>query len=381
MLHKLAWLQLITEKRRLLAALAGIAFAVLLQLMQFGFRDALFTSGSVLHSHLNADIVLVSTQYRYVAQTGIVTQRRLYQALGLPQVASVAHLYLSPVSFKNPETHQDRQIFAVAFDPDDAVINAPGVAEGAAAIKVPDVVLFDEISHQDFGPVAAMFRETKSVTTEVGGRRMKIAGLFQLGVSFAATGHLIMSDITFRRVFNRPEGVFDVGLIRLKPGSNIAEAQNALVALLPSDVQVLTRQQFADLEQAYWDKVSPIGFIFLMGSVIGLTVGLVIVYQILYTDVTDHLQEYATLKAMGFSNRHFYMVVIEEALILSICGYPIGYLLSLLIYRAGRDATHLPLQMTVERAVGVLALTIMMCTFSGMMAMRKLTSADPAEVF
>src|SRR5262249_13534857 len=157
--------------------------------------------------------------------------------------------------------------------------------------------------------------------------------------------------------------------------------QAELIRQLPPDVRVLTRQQFIDLERAFWDKSSPIGFIFLMGTFIGLFVGAVIVYQILYTDVTDHLGEYATLKAMGYSDRHFIFVVLEEAVILSAFRFPIGIRLSLAVYALARNATRLPIEMTLARAAMVLALTIGMCVLSGIVATRKLRSADPAEVF
>lgn len=381
MLHKLAWYQLISEKRRLLAALAGIAFAVLLQLMQFGFRDALFTSATVFHSRLRGELVITSTQYEYVLATGGVTRRRLSQALGVRGVEAVAPVHIGVAPFKNIATLEDRRIFIVAFNPDDAVLNDRAITANLDRVRIPDVALFDEGGRPDFGPVAERVRQNHEVTTEVGGRRTKINGLFQLGVSFAANGHLIMSDTSFRRMFNRPDGVFEFGLVRLVPGTDIAEAKAELERQLPPDVRVMTRQQFVDLEQSFWDKSSPIGFIFLMGTFIGLLVGAVIVYQILYTDVSDHLGEYATLKAMGYSDRHFYYVVLEEALILSVAGFPFGFAFALLLYAVARHATHLPILMTTPRAALVFALTIGMCAASGIMATRKLRAADPAEVF
>lgn len=381
MLHKLAWYQLISERRRLMAALAGIAFAVLLQLMQFGFRDALFTSATVFHARLRGELVLVSSQYEYMLSTGRVARRRLYQALGVPGVEAVAPVYIGVAPFKNIASGDDRRIFILGFNPEDRVLDLPSIAEHAMNLRLPDVAIFDALGRPDYGPVVEQFHEAGEVTTEVGGRRMKIAGLFDLGVSFAANGHLIMSDTSFRRLFNRSEGVVEFGLIRLTPGSDVAAVQAELARRLPSDVRVLTREQFSDLERAFWNKSSPIGFIFLMGTFIGLLVGAVIVYQILYTDVTDHLGEYATLKAIGYSDRHFYYVVLEEALILSVAGFPFGFVLALVLYGLARDATHLPISMTPMRALLVFALTIGMCAVAGLVATRKLRAADPAEVF
>jgi putative ABC transport system permease protein len=378
---QLAWLQLVAEKRRLAAALAGIAFAVMLQLMQFGFRDAMFDSATTLHDRLVADLILTSTLYENVVAPGTVTERRLYQALGVAGVESVRPVHLGAAPFKNPQTGRDKVILVIGLNPDHATLDIPSVIERAHLAKIPDVALYDALSRPEFGPIVERLGEAGAVTTEVAGRRTTIRGLFELGVSFAGNGHLIVGDTTFRRLFNRSDGVFEFGLIRLQPGTDVAAAQAALVERLPGDVKVLTHAELRALERDFWNTNTPVGFIFLIASFIGLLVGSVIVYQILYTDVSDHLAEYATLKAMGYSDRYLNLVVIEQALILSIAGFPIGFLLAQLLYVVARDATHLPIVMTVPRAAIVFAMTVFMCCLSASVAIRKLRSADPAEVF
>ena len=381
MLHRLAWEQLVVEKRRLLVALAGIAFAVMLQLMQFGLRDALFDSSTVVYDRLVADLILVSPLYESEMSPGIITRRRLYQALSEPATESVTPLYLGIAPFKNPATGQDRLIVIIGFDPGRHVLDLPSMTAQAHLLKVPDVALFDALSRPEFGPIAEHLRAGQIVKTEVLRHRIEIGGLFELGLSFAGNGHLIVSDQTFRRLFNRPEGVFELGLIRLKPGSDAAAVQASLRQRLPDDVQVWTPAQLVDAEKQFWRTNTPIGPIFLMGALIGLLVGAVIVYQILYTDVSDHLGEYATLKAMGYSDRQLYVVVLDQALILSVIGFPIGFAFAQVLYMGARNDTHLPIEMTVARALMVLGFTVLMCVFSGAMALRKLRSADPADVF
>ena len=379
--HKLAWLQLLSEKRRLFAALAGIAFAVMLQLMQFGFRDAMFDSATVLHDHMVADLILTSSLYENEVSAGTLTRRRLYQALGIPGVESVAPLYLGGAPFKNPETGRDKLILVIAFDPNEHVLDIPSVIENAQAIKVPDVAIYDALSRPEFGRIVDLFQQNKTLTTEVSGRRTQITGLFELGVSFAGNGHLIVSDATFRKLFNRPDTVCEFGLIRLKPGSDVAAVQAELIRTLPGDVKVLTHEQIRSVERAFWNANTPIGFIFLVASFVGFLVGAVIVYQILYTDVSDHLAEYATLKAMGYTDHYLNVIVLEEAVILSVAGFPIGYVLAVLLYGVARDATHLPVFMTAARAATVFGMTILMCCLSALVALLKLRAADPAEVF
>ena len=381
MRHTLAWLQLVAEKRRFLAALAGIAFAVMLQLVQFGFRDAMFESATTLHDRLVADLILTSPLYENVVAPGTVPRPRLHQALGVAGVASVQPVSLGAAPFKHPETGREKVIIVIGFDPDHAALDIRSVIEHAQLLKVPDVAIYDALSRPEFGPIVDLVRRTGAVATEVAGRRTTIRGLFELGVSFAGNGHLIVSDATFRTLFNRSDGVFEFGLVRLHPGADVAATQAALADRLPDDVRVLTHAELRAIEQDFWNSNTPVGFIFLIASFVGLLVGSVIVYQILYTDVSDHLAEYATLKAMGYPDSYLNVVVLEQALILSVAGFPIGFGLAQILYVIARDATHLPLFMTMSRAAIVLGLTVLMCCLSALLALRRLRAADPAEVF
>jgi putative ABC transport system permease protein len=146
-------------------------------------------------------------------------------------------------------------------------------------------------------------------------------------------------------------------------------------------VLVLTRAEFMDLEREYWNKTTPIGYIFAFGAVMGLIVGLIIVYQILFADVQDHLKEYATLKAMGYTHGYLRNVVLQEAIILAVLGFLPGMGIAHLVFTKGADATRLPLEMSLDSALSVFALTVAMCAGSGLMALRKLRAVDPAEVF
>ena len=175
--------------------------------------------------------------------------------------------------------------------------------------------------------------------------------------------------------------MIDLGLITLRAGADPKKVQAQLSAILPEDTKVLTRAEFIEWERDYWARHLPIGFIFNLGSVLGLIVGVVIVYQILYTDVTDHLREYATLKAMGYRDRHLFLVVLEEAAILSFFGFLPGYVIAQVLYKIAESKALIPVEMTVGRLVTVAMLTFFMCGLSGAIAMRKLKTADPAEIF
>ncbi|KAM3098095.1 FtsX-like permease family protein [Phormidesmis sp. 146-35] len=407
----LAWLQLKREKIRLLVALAGIGFAVILMFLQLGFQDALFESAITLHQSLEGDIFLISPQSTALISMKTFPQRRLYQSLGFSGVESISPLYLGFGIWKNPfwdgpPQPQTRSILVIGLVPGDKVFSLPEVNASENKLRLADVVIFDSASRPEFGPIPAKFEESKSsnifIKTEVESRRIEVVGLFRLGASFGADGNLITSDLNFQRIFtSRKKEQIDIGLIKLEPGANLEKTLERFKQNLPGeqridpnktpeqaredfvvgDVRVLSKKAFIEFERKYWQDSTAIGFIFTLGTVIGFIVGTVIVYQILYTDVTDHLAEYATLKAMGYKNRYLLSVVFQEALILSVMGYIPGYLLCIGIYNLTKNATALPVYMTLQRGILVLFLAMIMCMLSGIIAVRKVQDADPADIF
>ncbi|MGF1590393.1 MAG: ABC transporter permease DevC [Pleurocapsa sp.] len=379
----LAWLQLTREKTRLLVALAGIAFAVILMLMQLGFRDALFDSAVRIHYRLKGDIFLLGSQSLSLVELKQFSQKRLYQSLGLPDVESVGSVYIGYGSWKNPQTRRTRSLMTIGIDPEDNVLDLPEIKQNLTLLRESDVVLFDRASRPEFGDIAQLLSQKSQVTTELENRRITVKGLFTLGASFGSDGTVVTSDLNFIRLFDpqRTSGLIDIGAIALKPGASVAKNIRQLKRSLPNDIQVLSKAEFIALEKSYWGGSTAIGFIFTLGTIMGFVVGTVIVYQILYADVTDQMMEYATLKAMGYSNSFLSKLVFQEAIILSILGFIPGFALCLGLYDNAKEGSGLPLAMTWERGLTVLMLTILMCIISGLIAMRKTQSADPADIF
>ncbi len=406
----LAWLQLKREKMRLLVALAGIGFAVILMFLQMGFQDALFDAAITFHSSVKGDIFLVSPQSSSLIGMRTFPERRLYQALGVAGVDSVSPVYLGFGIWKNPfwegvPKPQTRSILIIGTVPGDDIFEIPGIHENKDQLNFADTVLFDTASRAEFGPIPEKFKALKPgdlpIRREVEKKRLEVAGLFTMGASFGADGNIITSDLTFRRIFGREAGKIDIGVIRLKPGTDVGATLERFKTSLPGelkvdpkktpeeakedfiigDVRVFSKKAFVAAEKLYWQEGTAIGFIFTLGAAIGFIVGTVIVYQILYTDVADHLAEYATLKAMGYKGRYLFSVVFQEAIILSIMGFIPGYVLCLGLYNLTRNATALPIGMTTQRGILVLCLTVLMCTISGAIAVRKVQQADPADIF
>jgi putative ABC transport system permease protein len=377
----LAWMQLTREKLRMLVAIAGVTFAVVLMLMQLGFRSALYSSAVRLHSKLDGELVVISPQSSYLVLMKPFSRRRLFQAAGQPGVQSADGLYMMLPQFRNPDNGSVRGIFVIGFDPKRPLLDMPEVRQNLGLLRMPDTVLFDRASRPEYGPIAERVSSGVPVIAEVNRRKVTIAGLFELGTSFGIDGTIITSDLNFQRIHPRDPGMVDIGIIKLAPGASIADVQTRLEAALPDDVMVLTKDQYMTREIDYWATVTPIGFVFTFGAIMGFVVGTVIVYQILFADVSDHLPEYATLKAMGYTNRFVFGVVLFEAVILSVFGFIPGALISLQLYRVTAKATHLPMHLSQGLALLVFGLTLVMCVLSGMIAVRKVQSADPAEIF
>jgi putative ABC transport system permease protein len=378
----LGWLQLSHEKSRLLVALLGIAFADLLMFMQLGFQTALYDSNTRLHRSLQADIVLISPQARNLPSLSTFSRRRLYQAMDIPGVNSAEPVYLNNTIWKNPLTRRETGVLVIGFNPDKPAFDLPDVNRQLEAIKVPGAALFDRGARGDYQQAIAQIEEGKIVTAEIERRTVIIIGLFQVGASFGAEGNLITSDRGFLRLFSgRQSSSVSLGLIKVKPGYDPKKVAAMLKAYLRNDVRVLTHKEFIEFENNFWRTNSPIGFIFNLGVSMGFVVGIIIVYQVLSTDVNAHVREYATFKAMGYRNYYLLGVVFEESLILAVLGFFPGLAVSLGLYQLTRKVTNLPMYITVFRALQVLLLTIIMCVISGAIATRKLQATDPADMF
>jgi len=379
----LGWLQLKHQKLRLLAAILGITFAVMLIFVQLEFRDGLFVSAVRYHTNLDYDLAMVNPKTSYLLASRAFPRNRLYQSAGIEGVQSVTPVYLGRGIWRNPvERSRSREIFVLAFDPTDVGFDTLLLPAQKEVIKLPDKIIFDRLGRVEYGPVVELFESGNPVSTEVNDREVNIVGLYANGTSCGIDGGLITSDLNYRRMFPRHnKSLIHLGLIKLDSGQSIAAVQAQIQASIPHDVLVMTRAEFAQMDIKHWNKTTPIGYIFAFGAIMGLIVGIIIVYQILFADVQDHLKEYATLKAMGYSHTYLTKVVLQEAIILAVLGFIPGAGLSHLIFGIAGDATGLPLEMSRESLSFVFVLTLIMCAGSGILALRKLRAVDPADVF
>jgi putative ABC transport system permease protein len=382
----LAWQNLTHNRRRLAVAIGGIGFAVILMFMETGFENALIDSTVKVLEEVNADIIVTSKAQYSLTAGQTFSRRRLLQAEACPGVSTATPFYIESfvADLKAPGTKR-HPIRVLAFDLADQAILLPEVVSQTSALAERGAALFDVKGKPAYG-IDAQKLNTTPDGLELSGQSIRLVGSFSLGTDFANDGNLIMSAANFARYFPSRTGrdrldSVTLGLIRIETNEEIVAVQQRLIAALPDDVMVLTKPQFITQEMAFWRRSTPIGYIFAVGTIMGFFVGVVICYQVIYADVAKHLREFATLKAMGYRNRYFVGLVLRQSLYLSLLGFIPGLLASLVLYAALANYTGLLLILTTKRALLVLLLTVAMCGISGALAMRKLWSADPAELF
>lgn len=378
----LSWLQLKHERMKLFAAVAGVMVSVVVMWMQLGLMTALFESAVVFHSSLDGELVVIHSHYEHLLHSKAFSDRMLYRLKGSPDVEQVSAIYLAPAEWKNPWNGEMRSMLCYGVETDKAAVNLPGVAEQLSKIKHANSFLYDRLARPRFGDVLGANKQNQYIEPEINQRKVFLSGVMDVGASFGVDGNIVVSHANFLRLFpERKSGHIDVGVIKLKPDISVEAAQKQFQNMLGKGVNVLTREQFRQVELAYWGEATPIGIIFTAGAAVGFFIGFIVVYQILYTDVSNHLPQYATMKAMGFSNGYLYQLVLEQSVQLSILGFVPGTLVAAIMYEGLRKVTQLPMVLDPERGVMLAVITILMCVCSGMMAIRKLSSADPADVF
>ena len=388
----LAWHNLVHNKVRTAVAAAGVTFAVVLVFMQLGFLGSVETTVTRFFDALNFDLMIRSPKYLHLSNPRTLPRVRLQQAAEVPGVRRVTPLQIAVSRWRSPqEPYRGRGILAIGIEPQQEAFNTPEIQEKARLLTDPEFVLIDRKSRAEFGPQNEKQFSDKDigVVTEVEGHQVKIVGHFALGTGLTADGAILVNSVGFQRFFpyRNPDEV-SFGLVRLEPGVDPKTAAATLMRHLcggvpeeECDVQVLTRAKAIQYERQRWINETSIGMIFFLGVIVSLMVGTVIVYQVLSSDVASHMRQYATLKAMGYTNGFLGGVVLTQAIGLAIVGFVPGFALSVVLYWFTSYLANIPIVMDGGRILFVLAMTMVMCAMSGLGALRKVWMADPAALF
>jgi putative ABC transport system permease protein len=363
-----------------LRSAGGIGFAVLLMLMQLGFEQAFFESSLEVIRGLDGDLFLQSVHKYQFATRDPFPRSDLETAGKVAGVASARPLLADWFDFfwKNPVDGKVFLVRAFGFDPDTPVFSYAEVNANREKLKEPNTVLVDRRARRFLG------MDGDAAESELNGAKVKIVGSFALGPDFQSDGTVIMSDRTFAGLLRGPptsQPVVDVGVIKIRSGEDPAAVQQALRKALPETLVLFTKPELLEFERKFQAAVSSAGPIFAMGTIVGFVVGMLISYQVTYTDLSDQLPQYATLKAMGYKTGYLLRVVFEQAAFNALAGWVPAFLLSILLYYLIGRIALLPLHMTAYVAFVSLGLTLGMCLVSAAIAVRRVIKADPAEVF
>jgi putative ABC transport system permease protein len=377
----IGWLQLTHSRTRFAAALSGVAFANVLVFVQLGIMGSMATATLKPYGFFQADIMISASDANSMTEGGNVARQWLFQALADPEVTGGTGLYVANVSWARPT--KTLSLTTYGIDPTLPAILSPAMASKAGTLQLPNAGILDMFSRGLPREEAAAIRPQTPISFEVSGTTLTLYDTFQGGGGFGGDGFMMVSDQTFLTLFPaRSSAAPDHILLKLAPGAD-PEAVAARLRDLISDqtLRIRSYAQAAAEDLSYQQTKRPTGIIFGFGVIIGILVGIVIVYQVLSTDVADHLSEYATFKAMGYPQRFFLGIVFEEALILAILGFVPGFIVASGLLAGMKTATTLPLAMTANMAGMVFVGTLIACTISGAIATRRLAAADPADLF
>ena len=380
----LAWLQLKRQPVKYLVAIAGIGFAALLMYMQIGFQSGLLTSSTTFYAALDADLVLISPKTVSSGSFSQFPQSQLFRANGYEEVDTVIPMYVTNIVAQELGGKKPTSLRIIGYDPDVTALNVDAINEQSTDLKITGYALFDTEGNRRTGPVAQAIEKNgyQFLTLYNLSQTFRTVGLFGLGSTFAADSNIVTSSGTAIQLADQLNfGEISLGLIKVKNKKSIPEVQRNLKELYDGEIQVLTKDELIAQEQNYWNTSSSFGVVFGFGTFMGVIVGGVMVYQVLYTDVTDHLKEYATLKAMGFSNQFILGIVIQEAILLGVSSFIPSTLVSAGMYAFLTSASGISIQMTHQKIGLVGALTVGICAASAAIAVNKLRDADPASVF
>ena len=380
----LAWLQLKRQPVKYLVAIAGIGFAALLMYMQIGFQSGLLTSSTTFYAALDADLILISPKTVSSGSFSQFPQSQLFRANGYQEVETVVPMYVTNITAQKLGGQKPTSLRIIGYDPGAKALNVDAINEQSDKLKTAGYALFDTEGNSRTGPVAKAIKENgyQFLTLYNLTQTFRTVGLFGLGSTFAADSNIITSPETAIQLADQLNfGEISLGLIKVSDKKSLPQLQRTLTELYEGEIQVLTKDELIAQEQNYWNTSSSFGVVFGFGTFMGVIVGGVMVYQVLYTDVTDHLKEYATLKAMGFSNQFILGIVIQEAILLGVSSFIPSTLVSAGMYAFLTSASGISIQMTHQKIGLVGALTVGICAASAAIAVNKLRDADPASVF
>jgi putative ABC transport system permease protein len=361
------------KKGRLIMSMLGIAFSVIIMFMEIGFFNGINDSQANLPPLLRADLLVMGERRYSMLESTTFRRIRIQQALAFDEVEEAIPFYENTGIIVNSQDKRVRAIYILAFPPDKtSPLAVPGLESYMDELRIRGNVVWDRLSRDIYGDVKP------GSQIMLNGRRHNVVGSVEIGPNLKVDGHVIMGDASLDE---REVDRINLGLLRVKAGTDIPALKEKLIKNLPGDILVMTPEEARVREVNFTIEKTPTGAVFGAGVIIGFLIGVIICYQILFNEITDQMPQYATMKAVGFSKRFLISLVMKQALLLSVLGFLPGLLGGYALYALIQRFTQILMIMTPERGLLIFLLTVFMCAVAGLLAVRKVIKADPAELF
>ena len=377
----IAWMMLRRHPLRLCTSLVAFAFASILVLMQLAIQDTLYNSSVALIAGINADAFLLNRQTTSMMSLTSFPQSRLANANDGRDVVSASPFSFRYMNWRLPGEETGRYPMAIGINPGDEVFLDNNIQSQLKKLTIEGSVLFDELSPNYYGPVKKTMAAGENFTVSSGSHRLRVAGIFKLGPTFAYESTIITSLVTFNEIYPAKNPMISIGLIKLKPGIDVDRWIIKSNNNLPEDVYLVNKQDFIKSEKAVWSTEKPIGYIFLFGALMGLTIGAIMVYQLLSTDVSYNILTYATMMSLGYRRGQLESIVVTEGLIISAISFPCAWAISGLLCRAITNSTSLSVGLSEATILTTYGLAVLVSVSASLFAMLKLKDADPSDLF
>jgi putative ABC transport system permease protein len=369
----IAFRNLFHDRVRLAVTLVGILFSIVLVAVQLGLYLGARAMIIAMIERADADLWVMAYGTKDFEEAQSIKVRERYAALSTPGVARAVGLITSFADWRKPSGGTTLVVVVGTDVEDGGLVPWNVVAGDASGLGARDAVIIDKSYLPELGVSGV------DDTAQVGASRVRVAGLTDGVRSFTVSPYVFTTLDRARALADVPADDITYVLVKLAPGADAERVRAAIRDKVPNS-EVLTKAEFRDRSLNHWLFATGAGVALIGGAILGLIVGTVIVAQTLYSSTKDHLDEFATLRALGSSSGYIHKIILAQAGLSAVLGYMLGMSIALVIvYLSGETA--LPIVMSPELAAVLLALTVAMCGISAVSAIGKVMRIDPAMVF
>ena len=385
---RLALRQLRYKGGNLIGVFSGVCVAIILVLVQIGYEQAVVNSVLNFDRALRADLVVTGPQFQVIGYAPPWFNRGvLFRTEGVPGVSETRPVYISVMQVRSHINDEPLTARFTGFDPARPVFDLPEVDRQLPLLSLPGTILIDRESRQglsmfassvEAGGMRPLYLQNAAADTAP---RVDVRGAYSLGPDFTIFGNFLTSDLTFYRIFRQPLDRVSLGLITLRPGFDLEAVKADVAHEVGNDAKIFTRAEFLKQEHDFFIFRTPVGIVFMSGIGIGVVIGIVFVLNMLHGIIDSNLSEYAVLRAMGYRDRFFRSLVLQIATLITSVALIPSLLITALIYAALRRSTQLPFVLTWPQGLTVFGASVVMGMAAALLAIRKLRTSNPLELF